>query len=366
MNLDPLESLIREAIADGVFPGACFAIGEGYDFECRAVGAATYCPESRPATFDTIWDLASVSKVMGTTTLAMREYEAGRLDLDRPVSHYLPEFGKPNVAVANLLRHDSGLIAFRPYHRTLTEPSQVKDAVLAEGFTYETGTKTVYSDLNMIAMQMILERVSGEPFAPTVRRALQRLGCDEAFYIDRTLEGGDPGDVSRFAPTERVEDWRKALRDRRGTFRDTEFGAGNEAGEFIQGEVHDPTATVLGGVAGHAGLFATIGDVARFAAAMLDFQPAAREVIERFTRRQEEKSSRGLGWDTKSPTGSSAGTKFGPRSYGHTGYTGTSVWIDPDAGRFAVLLGNRVHPTSENTKIIPFRSKFHNLAWDCF
>ena len=366
MNLDRLEAHVLQGIADGVFPGACFAIGEGYDFQWRAVGNTTYAPDSRPVTLDTIWDLASVSKVMGTTTLAMREYEAGRLDLEKPVSHYLPRFGKPNVTVKNLMRHDSGLIAFRPYHRTHTSRQTVIDAILDEGFTYETGAKMVYSDLNMILMQLILEQTSEQPFGQAARWVVQRLGCDEAFYIDRLQENSDPADVSRFAPTEGVEDWRKLLRELRGTYRTTTYSEGNADGKYIQGEVHDPTATVLGGVAGHAGLFATIGDVARFAGAMLDFQAASKEVVQLFTSRQEEKSSRGLGWDTKSPTGSSAGSKFGPKSYGHTGYTGTSIWIDPEAGRFAALLTNRVHPTAENTKIIRFRPGFHDLAWDSF
>jgi CubicO group peptidase (beta-lactamase class C family) len=164
-------------------------------------------------------------------------------------------------------------------------------------------------------------------------------------------------EIKRSAPTESVEPWRAELRRLRGQSR-------LEGQIFIQGEVHDPTATVIGGVAGHAGLFSTLDDLVKYMTFLQKGGIVKLGTIREFTRRQDPKSTRALGWDTKSPEGSSAGTKFGPRSFGHTGYTGTSVWCDPDRGLFAILLTNRVHPTSENTKIIPFRGRFHDAVWE--
>ena len=134
--------------------------------------------------------------------------------------------------------------------------------------------------------------------------------------------------------------------------------------DYIQGEVHDPTATAMGGVAGHAGLFSTVEDLTTFMRDFMSQSPKCitAEVRNQFIRRQSTESTRALGWDTKSEKGSSAGDYFGPLSFGHTGYTGTSVWCDPTTGLTAILLTNRVHPSSDNTKIIQFRPRFHNLV----
>lgn len=363
MGIQLATELVKQAIKDGAFPGAVFAVCQDGLVETRTVGHVTYCPDSAPMTPDLFFDLASVSKVVSTTTCAMHLVEEGRFGLDDPVAKFVPEFaqaGKDRITVRNLLVHDSGLIAFRPYHQSHTEAATVRKAIWAEPLLYPTGTKMVYSDLNMIVLQEIIERTSGVSLDQLFARLMARVRVEDLHYRHGATEGED---LSRYVPTERAEDWRKNLRERRGTFRRPNYGAANTAGEFIQGEVHDPTATVLGGVAGHAGLFGSISGLTRFIEALLAGEIVSKETVLEWTRRQSNLSSRALGWDTKSPEGSSAGTLMGPRSFGHTGYTGTSVWIDPDTRNWAVLLTNRVHPTAQNTKIIPFRSKFHDALW---
>jgi CubicO group peptidase (beta-lactamase class C family) len=347
---------IEGAIAEGVFPGACYAVVSG-ETSTRRHGRYTYCPESPEVQEDTIWDLASVSKVVGMTTAAMLLHDDGLLKLDEPVAQVLPEFaqnGKQAVTVRNLLIHDSGLVAFRPYHRTYTTAEAVWQAVAAEALTFPTGSKMVYSDLSMITMHKVVEKLASERMeAMLERRVWKPLGMVDTQYNPGL---GNP----RCAPTESVEPWRENLRRlRNAVSAPPEF---SDAAFWIQGEVHDPTATVLGGVAGHAGLFSTVGDLVKFAQMMLAdgaglIKP---ETVRLFTTRNGPASTRGLGWDTKSERGSSAGSRFGARSYGHTGYTGTSMWIDPDAKVAAILLTNRVHPTSENTRIIQFRPRFHD------
>jgi len=375
----PIDRVVEEGIRQGVFPGAAYAIAHRGRVTTRAMGRYTYCPDSPEVRTDTIWDLASVSKVLGTTTAAMILNEEGKLDVEAPVASVLPEFaqaGKDRITFRNLLVHDSGLIAFRPYHKKFTEPDDVVSAVYSEGLQYPTGSKMVYSDLNMIALAEAMERLSGLPLdAFLQRRVLEPLGLRDTGYARSVAAPSGielPAlDVSRCAPTENVEEWRANLHNRRRAFRDGErcrVAAGvttkfPDAAFYIQGEVHDPTAMTLGGVAGHAGLFSTVHDVSALVMALLSGRVVRRETLENWTRRQSELSSRALGWDTKSAK-SSAGEKFGPRSFGHTGYTGTSVWVDPDRDLIAVLLANRVHPTSENTKIIAFRPRFHDAVVD--
>jgi CubicO group peptidase (beta-lactamase class C family) len=365
-----LTAIVATAIETGIFPGACYAASNGTRRVVGTSGRYTYCPESPLIRQDTIWDLASVSKVVGMTTAAMLAYDERLLHLDMPVAAVLPAFaqnGKGDITVRNLLIHDSGLIAFRPYHRTLTEPEAVWEAICAEPLNYPTGTRTVYSDLSMITLQKVVEKQMGQPLDVLLReRVWAKLGMPDTQYNPGI---GNP----RCAPTESVEPWRTTLRKlRQGYLRNAGYSEVRvdgpehpDAAHWIQGEVHDPTATVIGGVAGHAGLFSTTADLERFAKMMLNegedlLRP---ETVRLFTKRHDERSTRGLGWDTKSPSGSSAGTKFGPRSYGHTGYTGTSMWIDPDSRTYAILLTNRVHPTSENTRIIGFRPGFHDAVW---
>ncbi|AIE88055.1 serine hydrolase domain-containing protein [Fimbriimonas ginsengisoli] len=337
-----MRELFLEAIANGVFPGVAYSVWHEGRLSQDAFGHFTYDPSSSVVGLDTIWDLASVSKVVGTTTAAMMLVEEGRLELDSPVASVLPEFGqngKEDVTFTNLMVHDSGLVAFRRYHEFCRTPEEILAAIYAESLTYETGTQCVYSDLSMIVVGKAIEQITGQSLDEFLaKRLFQPLGMrDTGFFPPR----------ERCAPTEVQEEWRSEIRSPRGP--------------YIQGEVHDPTAMALGGVAGHAGLFSTVGDLTTFMSALVSGRIVSHDTVTRFTARQSELSSRALGWDTKSDP-CSAGTLFGPRSFGHTGYTGTSVWCDPDRDLFAVLLSNRVHPTSENAKIIQFRPRFHDAV----
>jgi CubicO group peptidase (beta-lactamase class C family) len=366
MNFKPVDDLVAKAITEGVFPGACYAVGyKGKVIHRRAQGRHTYCPESRETSFDTVWDLASVSKVVGTTTGAMLLYDQGKLNFDQPVAEILPDFAqneKGKITVRNLLLHDSGLAAFRAYQRTLKTPEEVISAIYAEKLTNPIGTKMVYSDLGMITFGKIIEALGERTFTAFLNeRVFDKLDMATTLYspVNQIRE--------RCAPTDAIEPWREALRRARGT--DTpevrKLETQPDGTRWTQGEVHDPNATVLAGVAGHAGLFSTLDDLSKFMAMMMAkgqglVKPST---IDLFTKQQNTASSRGLGWDTNAGHKASAGAKFSQRSFGHTGYTGTSVWGDFEHETYTILLTNRVHPTSENNKLIPWRAKFHDAVF---
>lgn len=364
IDLQAADKVVESAIADSAFPGACYAVGHEGFVSVKAFGRFMDCAESQSVRTDTVWDLASVSKVVGTTTAAMLMVDEGKLDLNAPVAQTLPEFGangKSNITVRNLMVHDSGLAAFHPYQRQFQKPSQVLDAIYADPLVYPTGTKTVYSDLGIITLAKVIERVSGSSLDNLLRdRVFGPLGMRDTMYNPPEPIRG------RCAPTEGVEPWRAELRAMRGLESHSTACPHPHAQEFIQGEVHDPNAMVLGGVAGHAGLFSTAGDLAVFLAMLrnggrhAELQLVKPDTVRQFTERAAEGSTRALGWDTKSAQGSSAGTKFSMRSFGHTGYTGTCVWTDPERELFGILLTNRVHPTSENLKITQVRPKFYD------
>ncbi len=337
-GMEAVDRVIEDAIANKAFPGAVVAVGkDGALVHLRAFGRLTYADGGAPAATDTLYDLASLTKVVVTTTMAMMLVDEGKLDLAKPVAAFLPGFkgqGKERVTVENLLTHSSGLDWWSPLYKEL----RGKDAYLAKiealDLGYEPGTKSVYSDLGEILLGAVLERVAGEDLdAFARRRILAPLGMNDTLY--RPAAALRP----RIAPTEQ-DPWR---------------------GRLLVGEVHDENAFALGGVAPHAGLFGTAPDLARFAQMMLNGgvydhkRLVARATVERFTRRAGVPgSSRALGWDTPSE-GSSAGRLISDHAYGHTGFTGTSLWIDPDRRLFVVLLTNRVHPTRDNDRHLRVR-----------
>lgn len=366
MNFKSVDELVALAIKEGVFPGAAYAVSvRGKTVHRRAQGQHTYCPESQETREDTVWDLASVSKVVGTTTGAMLLYDQGKLDFDQPVAEILPEFGqndKSKITIKNLLTHDSGLAAFRGYHLTSKTPDEVISKIFSEKVTFPTGTKTVYSDLGMITFGKVVEALSERSFTAFLNESVfQPLSMGTTLYspVVQIRE--------RCAPTDEIPAWRLNLRKLRGTdsteVRRLELQP--DGTRWIKGEVHDPNAMVLAGVAGHAGLFSTLGDLCNYMGMMLKKGDGMMkpETVELFTRQQSEKSSRGLGWDTNEGHRASAGALFSEKSFGHTGYTGTSIWGDFENATFAVLLTNRVHPTSENNKIVPWRAKFHDAVF---
>ncbi|HET7321230.1 MAG TPA: serine hydrolase, partial [Longimicrobiaceae bacterium] len=283
----------------------------------------------------TLFDLASLTKVVATTTAAMMLEDAGRLQIDRPVAFYLPEFNdstKADITIRMLLTHSGGLEAYAPLYAesngSLRGREQYLKAINERPLAYEPGTKTIYSDWDFVLMQMVIERITGQPLDLFVQQQVfGPLGMHDTMYL--------PG---------------PALRARAaGTAIDSTRGG------LLQGVVHDGNAYALGGVSGHAGLFSTAPDLAVFAQMLLNggsyggLQIVQPQTLARWTAPQGPGSSRALGWDT--PSGhSSSGQYFSPRSFGHTGFTGTSLWVDPERGVFVVLLTNRVNLGEGNQK----------------
>lgn len=342
-GLEKIDVLFEKAIKDSAFPGAVILIAkDGNIVYEKAYGKHTYDRNAEKMTASTIFDLASVTKVTATTNAAMICIDRGLFKLDDKVTAYIPAFaasGKENVRIRNLLLHNSGLQAFKPYYKMNKKGSEIIDDIYLSKLEFEPGTKTLYSDLGMITLQKIIEKVTG--------KTLDRFCYDELFAplgMKNTLFNPPVEMKNRIAPTEIDDYWRNRL---------------------VQGEVHDENAFSLGGVAGHAGLFSTARDISVLLQMLLQKgfyqgkQYIKKETVELFTKRESESSTRCLGWGINSP-GSSAGKLFSPVSYGHTGFTGTSVWTDPTRNLIVVLLTNRVYPTRENSKLGNFRPSLHS------
>ena len=339
----PAFSLVRNAIADRVFPAASLAIThKGRLVACKAFGRFTYEPDAPETTPDSIFDVGSITKIVATTSMAMILYELGLLDLDMPAVAMVPEFAadnprNPEVTIRMLLTHSSGL----PAHEKLFLQAKSKDALLAAAFathlTADPGSRAEYSDIGFIILGIALERLAEEALDSFCRREVfGPLGMlHTAFRPPAAWRDSIP-------PT--VDD--RIFRHR-----------------IIQGEVQDENASVMDGVASHAGLFATAGDLAVFANAMLEGgRPILRpETLAVFTRRESSPAgtTRALGWDTPSPP-SQSGKYFSASSFGHLGYTGTSLWIDPERQLSVTLLTNRTWPDCTNQAIKQLRPKFHD------
>lgn len=332
-----LDSIINAAIADHAAPAVSVAVGRyGRLVYVKGYGRLTYSDTAPAVNEHTRFDMASLTKVVATTTAAMMLEEQGKLDIRRTVASYLPEFNAPDkqgITVEMLLTHRGGLEAFAELWPTTHGRAEYLAKINARPIAYAPGTKTVYSDWDFILMQAIIERVSGEMLdAYTSAHIFTPLGMTETGFRP------DSSERSHIAPTEVVA----------------------SRGGLVWGIVHDENAGAIGGVSGHAGLFSSAHDVAIFLQMLLNggsygnVRLLRPETVARWTSIQGPTSSRALGWDT--PAGqSSAGRFFSPRSYGHTGFTGTSVWTDPERGVWVVLLTNRVYPTRANQKQVPLR-----------
>lgn len=313
-----VDRLLDSYVERRAFPGGVLAVGDGQGLiHLHAFGRLSYEEDAPPVTAATMYDLASLTKVVATTTMAMILVDEGRLDLDQAV--------REGVTVRHLLSHSSGLPALAPFFKEIRGKEAYVERILAMDLEYPPGSRSVYSDPGIILLGDILERAAGQPLATFVEeRVLGPLGMKDTLYRP------PPELRPRIAPTA-FDPWR---------------------GRLIHGEVHDENAFAMGGIAPHAGLFGTAGDLARFAGMMLNGGIVSRQTIDLFTRKAGVPGSdRALGWDTKSAEGSSAGTLLSSRSFGHTGFTGTSIWIDPERRLFIILLTNRVHPTRENNLI---------------
>lgn len=343
-NFYKIDSLIKKAIKDSVFPGASLLIAkDGKIIFKKGFGHFTYDVGSKKVTPKTIYDLASLSKVIATTTASMICIDRNLFKLDDKVSKYLPKFaqnGKENITIKNLLLHNSGLPAFKKYYEKFNNADSVLNDIFSTKLEYPTGTKTVYSDLGFIILGKIIEKVT--------RKTLNKFCKDEIFIplkMKNTFYNPPNKFKNRIAPTEYDDYWRNRL---------------------LIGEVHDETASLLGGVAGHAGLFSTIEDIYNLLLMLMNkgmFEGKKiinSKTVELFTKQYSDSSSRALGWDTNAFENASCGKLFSKSSYGHTGFTGTSVWTDPERKLIVILLSNRVYPTRKNTKIIKFRPIIHS------
>jgi CubicO group peptidase (beta-lactamase class C family) len=357
-----VSDLLTSAIHERAFPAAAIEVGgkEGVLWR-RALGFLTFEPSSGLATADTIFDLASLTKVIATTWLVMRAVDDGRVRLEDPVARWIPEWNgddRASVTVADLLEHASGLTAYLPFFRDHTGRIDYQPAICRVPLEYAPRTRSIYSDLGFMLLGFILEdaRPRSDSFAgaPGAKDPERRL--DTQFRRLVTQVTHEPLTFNpprswweRTAPTEE-DPWR---------------------GRLLAGEVHDENTWALGGAAGHAGLFGTVtavGTYARAVLATLAGQPvlARPDTMRRFIRRSEVPgSSRALGWDTMLPT-SSCGTRMSATSIGHTGFTGTSLWIDWERDLYIVLLTNRVHPTRENDAIRRVRPQVHDAIVDAF
>jgi beta-N-acetylhexosaminidase len=354
-----VDSIIIAALVGGAAPGVAVAIGRhGRLVKLRGYGTLDRRRGFPAVTDSTIYDMASVTKVVVTTTALMMLVDAGLINLDDPVSHHLPEWAgspaKRRVTLRNLLVHNSGLPAYAPFWRELTGRDQYRRRIAAMSLTYEPGTRTVYSDFGVILLGLIIEQVTGQPLDELARSRLfaplgmRDTGFNPLYWPYSMLDMEQSDDQVRSAPSPVIT--RIAPTENDTVFRH----------RHIHGQVHDENAYALGGVAGHAGLFSSARDMAVFAQLMLNrgFYGGRRYVdpgtVDMFTRRQDPSSSRALGWDT--PEGaSSAGSYFTESSFGHTGFTGPSIWIDPERDVFVVLLMNRVNPVRDNQRHVALR-----------
>ena len=382
--LADVAAALEQGRREGVAPALSAAVLRGGAPVHASVHGEIPAPSPRPLGEADLFDVASLTKVMATATLAAQLAGAGTLRLDAPVAETLPEFaaaGKERVTARHLLAHSAGLVAWRPwFERAAADPvagaaflapgarpplaalraafargkELVRAAVLAERPEAPPGTRALYSDAGFLALGFLLEALLGEPLARAAeRRVFAPLGLSSTFFLDAleperalALAAG-----RAFAPTE-------ACPHRR---------------EVNQGAVNDDNAWALGGAAGHAGVFSTALEVAAVGQAWLDALHGRRSVVpaeaaaELARRDATPGTTRGLGWDTRSPEGSSLGTRLGrgPRgAIGHLGFTGTSLWVDLDAEIVVALLTNRVHPTRENERIRAFRPRLHDAVAD--
>lgn len=352
-TLAPLAALLDSAITAGAAPGAVVAVSYRGSRFLYGTGRLGLDDPTRPDG-QTVYDLASLTKVTATTTLAMLAVSDGRLELDAPVQRYLPGFrgaGKARVTIRHLLTHSSGLPADPSpmLWQQTPNPDSALRLVNATPLDTAPGIRMVYSDLGAIVLGEVVEKVYGVKLDRLAeRRIFGPLGMRSTRFLPPASWR------PRIAPTEYDSAWRKRM---------------------VRGEVHDENAAWLGGVAGHAGLFGSAEDLLGFGEWLLETgrredgkaggdrvplptsrPPVLPSVLRDFTTRQNlvPGSSRALGWDTPAP-GNSAGTRLSPQSFGHTGFTGTSIWIDPSRELVIVLLSNRVHPTRNNTRVGPLR-----------
>jgi CubicO group peptidase (beta-lactamase class C family) len=339
--------VLDDAIAARVFPCAVAEVGRTSGAVWSyAAGRLTFADNAAAAATGTIFDLASLTKVIATTTLGLMQVADGALALENRVAARSPSWtlaDRHDVTVRDLFEHCSGLPSHRKYFQTIAGRAAFEAAICAEPLAYRPRTQAIYSDPGFMLLGFLLEDAVGEPLDVQFQRWRDRVGISEPLQFNPPNDWRD-----RTAPTEN-DSWRSRL---------------------LVGEVHDENAAALGGVAAHAGLFGTAAATGRAARWWLsrlrgDDDPLTHITAQQAARFAERSavpgSSRAIGWDTMLPS-SSCGSRLSQRAVGHTGFTGTSLWIDPDQDLYFVLLTNRVHPTRANERIQPVRRAFHEAA----
>ena len=335
-HLAVLDSIVKEAIRDGQIPGAVLLVWHnGQVIYRKAFGARSLEPRREAMTLDTIFDIASLTKVVATTTAVMQLVERGEVRLNDPVAKYLPQFaqnGKEDVTVRMLMTHFSGL----PEDLDLADLWEGRGTAYAMAFAekpeYPPGSRFLYSDINFVILGALVERVSGQPL---------EAYCEKHIFAPLAMKH------TRYLPP---ASWRPKIAP-------TQY---DEDEKMLRGVVHDPTARRMGGVAGHAGLFSTADDLSKFSQALLSGSSVLPFlVVEKMSTPQQPPTAtvlRGLGWDIDSPFSTNRGDLLPVGSFGHTGFTGTSIWIDPVTRTYIILLTNAVHPRGKGSAIA-LRSK---------
>jgi CubicO group peptidase (beta-lactamase class C family) len=339
--------LLDSAVTERVFPGGTLAIGHSGALALHSFGKHTYEPDAPPVNVDTIYDAASLTKPVVTASLVAMLTEAREVELDAPVARYLPEWAAAEssaerqlVTIRHLLTHTSGLPAHKEFFRTLHTKREVLSHAVAEPLIYAPGSQSIYSDIGFIVLGEVIERVTGRPLDDLANQRIfapLRMAAT-SFNPPNPLLG-------RIPPTE----FDSVLRNR-----------------LVHGEVHDENAWVMGGTAGHAGMFSTAADLAAFCQMLLNGGVYAhRRLLRRATVAQFTSAAplaantRTLGWNVPTPN-SSSGQYFSKSAFGHTGFTGTSLWLDPEKSLFVVLLTNRTYPSRDNDSIQRLRPALHD------
>lgn len=334
-------AIVQRGHDERAYPAAVVEVGthDGVSWQ-QAFGRLDDDEESPATQIDTIFDLASLTKVIATASLMIQLVEQGKLALGDRIAERLPEWrgrDREHVTLRSLLTHSSGMTAWLPFYRDYRGRMEFQHAICSLPLEYAPETQSIYSDLGFMLLGFIIEDAGGQPFDRQAAALLNRVTREPLLF-------NPPLQVrSAIAPTEH-DPWR---------------------GRRLVGEVHDENCWALGGAAGHAGLFGTsnaVGDFARVVLASLDGRDSTLASAARwrtFVTRATSSSSRALGWDTMLPT-SSCGRRMSSSAFGHTGFTGTSLWIDPDRGVYVVLLTNRVNPSRENTAIQQIRPALHD------
>lgn len=346
-SFNRVENLVNESILEGVAPAmAIGVINKGQLVYQNSFGNFTYSAESPLVQCTSLWDLASLTKVYSTTLAVMKLYDNKQIDLSSSLTTYFPEVmgtEKQSITIKQLLTHTSGFEAWKPFYKEAEyNKDEIVQAILSTPLKYMPGDSSIYSDWNFILLGEVVRKISGLSIDEYVKQNFY-----DPLNLKSTVFNPTNFPVDQIVPTEIDSVWRKRL---------------------VQGTVHDETAQLMGGVSGHAGLFSSIQDLMKITDMIVNkgtfdkIQFLKKETVNLFSQSQKLNGNRALGWDIRSAKGyKSCGSYFSPTSFGHTGFTGTSVWIDPEKQVAIVLLTNRVYPSRDNRKISDFRPKIHDL-----